>query len=178
MDSPRPAARQSSSREAAESVVGFDPVAMAAPFVVRCAAAVFDYLVVIALPAASMISNRAFGGPNVQDSLISGSTAWLLGILLGLCNSVLLPALNGQSVGKMVTGLRIVRTDGRNASMTTVALRNTLGYLATAATLGIGFVVAAVLRSGRSLHDVLFGTVVVSGVRRRRPQQQQQQQQN
>jgi uncharacterized RDD family membrane protein YckC len=65
-----------------------------------------------------------------------------------------------------VTGLRIVRTDGRQASPVKIALRQSLGYVVTVATLGLGFLVAAFNRSGRAVHDLLFGTVVVYAERK------------
>jgi uncharacterized RDD family membrane protein YckC len=47
-----------------------------------------------------------------------------------------------------------------------MALRNTLGYLATLLTLGIGLLMAVVTPSGRALHDYIAGTMVVFGKKR------------
>jgi uncharacterized RDD family membrane protein YckC len=46
-------------------------------------------------------------------------------------------------------------------------LRNTIGYVLTVATLGLGFLIAAITPSGRALHDYVAGTIVIRG--RRRP---------
>jgi len=170
MDSPRTAKSRPPKKASVETITGFDPVEMAAPFLVRLSAAVFDYILLIALPAIGIIFNRIFGGSAVQDGIVSGTTLWLVAILLGLCNIVLLPALSGQSLGMILTGLRIVRLNGRSVTPITMALRNTVGYLLTALTFGLGFFVAAVNTSGRALHDFLFGTVVVAGIKRRRLQ--------
>ena len=92
---------------------------------------------------------------------ISNTTGWLLGALLFLTNLFILPAVNGQSIGKMLTGLRIIKMDGRGISFGTVLLRNFIGYTITGLTLGLGFLIALLGKNGRALHDLIGGTVVV-----------------
>jgi hypothetical protein len=45
-----------------EEVVGFKPVLLKAPFLLRCAALFIDYIVVIAVPVLSLIINQLAGG--------------------------------------------------------------------------------------------------------------------
>ena len=145
-----------------EVVVDFEPERIAAPFLLRCGALLIDYILIIFLPVAAMLLSRYLGNDGVH--LTGGSlndTGWLLAFLIGVADLIILPAATGQSVGKFVTGLRTVRTDGTHAGFLRMALRQTLGYAATLLTLGLGFLLSPIDRLGRSLHDFLFGTVVI-----------------
>jgi uncharacterized RDD family membrane protein YckC len=64
-------------------------------------------------------------------------------------------------------GIRIMRTDGRPVRLGAIFARNVIGYFLTALTLGIGFLIAVINKSGRSLHDYIAGTVVVYARKRR-----------
>ena len=75
------------------------------------------------------------------------------------------PLLRGQTIGKMFAGLTILKTDGRPVRLGSMFLRNVVGYFLTLLTLGLGFFVSAINRSGRSLHDLIGGTVVVHAER-------------
>jgi uncharacterized RDD family membrane protein YckC len=46
-------------------------------------------------------------------------------------------------------------------------VRDVVGYALTVLTLGFGFLIAAVIPSGRALHDYIAGTIVIRG--RKRP---------
>ena len=151
-----------------EKVTGFDLAILHAPFVLRCCALAIDYIVLILVPAAGMIFNRFLGGAATQGNVVSSNTVWFFAVLLELCNVVALPAMSGQTLGMMLSGIRIVKTDGREASLSSILIRNTLGYLLTVLTGGLGFFLSAVNRSGRALHDLIGGTVVVNAVRRRK----------
>jgi uncharacterized RDD family membrane protein YckC len=146
-----------------ETVVDFSADVVRAPFALRCVALLIDYIVVIAVPVLGLVLDLLFGG---ETSKFSNTTAWLIAFLLGLSDLIIFPALSGQSLGMMMCGLRIVRKDGSEPSASTVILRNTLGYLATLLTVGIGFLIAVVTPRGRALHDYLFGTVVIFGRKR------------
>jgi len=89
--------------------------------------------------------------------------AWLIAILVGLSNNVLLPLATGQSLGKMAAGLRIVARDGGHPAFGSLVFRQTLGYLFTLGSLGLGFLFSIFNRKGRALHDYLTGTQVVFG---------------
>jgi len=150
-----------------EIVVDFEPQRLKAPFLLRCGALLIDYIVVVAIPVIGLLVNRFFGSEtSSQVTAFSNDTAWLFAVLLGLSNFLLLPVLSGQTIGKMLTGLRIVTMDGRSVSFGSALLRHTLGYLLTALTLGLGFFIAVLNRNGRSLHDYVAGTTVVYGRRK------------
>jgi len=113
---------------------------------------------------------------------MAGGTAQKIGIVITLVVLVLdfgvLVGLRGQTIGKWTTGLRIERTDGRLPGIARVALRHVVGYPLSLLPFGLGFLLVAVSPTGRALHDLIAGTIVVrrSGgpivtpVRKPRPQ--------
>ena len=152
---------------AREIVVGFSAQAVRAPFLLRCGALIIDYIIVVAIPVIGLLLSRFAG--NDGTKLLNeglGNVGWLIAILVGLTNTVFLPMFTGQTVGKMLTGLRIVRIDGTAPTIGAVGFRQTGGYLLTLASLGIGFFISVFSSKGRALHDYLSGTVVIYADRR------------
>jgi uncharacterized RDD family membrane protein YckC len=142
----------------------FDPVTMKAPFFLRCGAIAFDYLLFVIWPVLGLLLGRYLGIDGAK--LLSGelnNISWLIAFLVGLSNIILLPLATGQSLGKMIAGLRIVTTDGANPTVSSLLLRQTLGYLLTAVSFGLGFLLSAFNNRGRALHDYLAGSQVVFG---------------
>jgi uncharacterized RDD family membrane protein YckC len=93
---------------------------------------------------------------------------WTFAVLVAVVDCLVMPMLlGGQSVGKMLVGIRIVRKDGSRAHVAAVLLRNLVGYGLTLLTGGVGFLLCAFTPAGRALHDYLAGTMVIRG--RRRP---------
>ena len=98
----------------------------------------------------------------VVGTVIPGlSRVGALAMLVYIATRDALPFLKGQSIGKMLTGLRIVKMDGHGISFGTVILRNFVGYAITALTAGLGFLLSMVGSNGRALHDLVAGTIVV-----------------
>lgn len=146
------------------TIANFDAVAMKAPFYLRCGAVAFDYLLIIIWPVLGLILGRSLGIDGAK--LLTGelnNIAWLIAILVGVSNNVLLPLVTGQSLGKMAAGLRIVASDGGSPSFGSLIFRQTFGYLLTFGSLGLGFLFSVFSSKGRALHDYLAGTEVVFG---------------
>lgn len=153
---------QKQPRMASEVVVGFSPASVRAPFLLRCAALLIDYLLIACVPVLFMLFARSMGEDGAN--LLSGNLnnfGWLLALLIGVADLILLPVVIGRSVGKLLTGIHIVAKNGSEATVKRLLLRQTVGYLASVLTLGLGFFVSALNGSGRSLHDLLFGTIVI-----------------
>ncbi|MEO8649584.1 MAG: RDD family protein [Acidobacteriota bacterium] len=152
-----------------ELVKDFHPETVKAPFALRCAAVLIDYIVVVTFPVLGFLLSRSMGfdGTKLLNSELN-SAGWLIGLLLGISNTILLPMYSGQSIGKIVTGLRIVRNNGESVSPGLMAFRQVIGYLLIFASLGIGFFLSVFSRKGRALHDYLAGTVVIYADRRTR----------
>lgn len=148
-------------------VLDFEAERLRAPFLLRAGALLIDYIILVLIPVASMLLARWMGddGAKLLNSEIN-NTGWLITILLGLTNFVILPMFSGQSIGKMFTGLRIVSSDGTGASFSKLLLRHLVGYPLTICTFGLGFLFSIFNEKGLALHDYLAGTIVVFGQRR------------
>lgn len=150
-------------------ILNFEPSELSAPFALRCGALCIDYILLVAVPIITLFFGVFWGGAvNSRTGGVSNSTGWLLAALLCLTNFFILPSVGGQTIGKMLTGIRIVKMNGTSVSFGTILLRHLLGYLLTAATLGLGFFLAIFNRNARTLHDLVAGTVVVYARRRTR----------
>lgn len=147
-----------------EIISDFDLTILKAPFFLRCGALLIDYILFISIPTITLLIARFLGADG--SKLIYGqlnTAGWLIAIIIALSNFIILPMFTGQSIGKMLTGLQIVKIDGHPASFSNLLIRNIVGYLLTAATLGLGLLLALFNSKGRALHDYLAGTVVVYG---------------
>ncbi len=152
---------------AEQIIVDFDAERLKAPFLLRCGAVLIDYILLICMPVISLLLGRSFNydGSKLLTSEFSNA-GWLVMILLAITNFVIFPMFTGKSLGKMLTGLRIVKADGNPPSLSSLLIRHLVGYPLTIITVGLGFLLAVFNPKGRALHDLLAGTVVVYGRRR------------
>jgi uncharacterized RDD family membrane protein YckC len=74
--------------------------------------------------------------------------------------ALVLWTLIGQTIGKAVMGVRVVRLNGQPMNFLT-SLRRLIGYLLTLVTFGLGFAWVAVDNRRQALHDKVAGTCVV-----------------
>lgn len=150
-----------------ETVVAFDAEQLKAPFLLRCGALLIDYILLVSVPVISLLFGRylEYDGAKLLNSEIS-NVGWLIMLLLGLTNFIILPMFTSKSVGKILTGIRILKIDGTAPTVGTLLIRHIIGYPLTVLTLGIGFLLSVFSSKGRALHDFLAGTVVVYGRRR------------
>lgn len=153
-------AQSASSSYKAEKVVDFSPTELQAPFFLRCAAIFIDYMVLLAIPVGWLVIETLMGD---GTKATVGSGVWTTGVIFWLANFLLLPLLRGQTVGKMLTGLSIVNVDGTKVGISGIIRRNIIGYFFTVATVGLGMLFAAISTSGRALHDIIAGTIVIHG---------------
>ncbi len=152
-------------------IVDFDAERLKAPFLLRCGAILIDYILLICPLAICFLLGRALNdagerdGANLLNSKLI-NVGWLIMILLAATNFVIFPLFTGKSLGKMLTGLRIVKTDGNSPSLASLLIRHLIGYPLTVLTFGLGFLFSILNRKGRALHDFPAGTVVVYGRRK------------
>jgi uncharacterized RDD family membrane protein YckC len=103
------------------------------------------------------------------------SAGWLAGVLYVLIGDGL---LGGQSLGKKLTGLRVIGPDGRPCNIKSSMLRNAalglglflfriplLGWLILIALVGFEFVTLIGSAEGRRFGDELAGTSVIEAER-------------
>jgi uncharacterized RDD family membrane protein YckC len=150
-----------------EIVVEFDPKSLKAPFALRCGALLIDYIIIVIVPIISLLIGRFLGddGSKLLNSELSNA-GWLIATLLALSNFIIFPMFSSQTIGKMLTGLRIVKTDGKTATLGNLAMRHLVGYPLTILSLGLGFLLSIFSSKGRALHDYISGTIVVYGLPR------------
>lgn len=150
-----------------EVYVDFNPEELKAPFLLRCGALLIDYIFLVSIPIISLIAGRFMGndGTKLLNSEISNA-GWLIALLLGITNFAIFPMFAGQTIGKMLTGLRVVKIDGSVPNFSSLLIRHVIGYPLTAITGFLGFMFSIFNSKGRALHDYISGTVVIYGQRR------------
>ena len=151
-------------------------------FVSRAIALVIDVFV-MALACMLTTYILAWAGTFLRMGTISGGPrlvdwgARVAIIVVGVFYLPLSWALTGQSIGKAILGLRVVRR-GAESSTERLALwrcfvRGT-GYWLSAVPFGLGFLLAAFDKEHRTLHDRLAGTrVIYQPPKRRSPRARQ-----
>jgi uncharacterized RDD family membrane protein YckC len=93
--------------------------------------------------------------------VIASVTLLPLALLLGALYHVYFWSVKGATPGKELLELRVVTDQGASPIPLASALRRAFGYVLSAASLGIGFLMVAF--GGRGLHDRIASTRVVKG---------------
>jgi uncharacterized RDD family membrane protein YckC len=99
-------------------------------------------------------------GPGIVDVPVFRPTVSVFMLVFGAAYYLVMHALFGQTLGKMLLDLHVIEVDGRPLTLGTAALRS-FGYSISALTFGIGFVLAGLRRDKRALHDLIAGSRVV-----------------
>jgi uncharacterized RDD family membrane protein YckC len=136
-----------------------------AGFVVRWYALTLDFMlatpldVLVRLPFARYLERLGAFGDDWRHHLLSA----LLTAVPLLVYFVGPTLLYGQTLGKHIVGLRVIGEDSSpRLTLQQVLLRETFGKLASALTLGVGFLMVASSSRRRALHDHLARTNVVT----------------
>jgi uncharacterized RDD family membrane protein YckC len=77
-------------------------------------------------------------------------------------NYVFLAARGGQTVGKRIVGIKVIRETGEPASAATVLLRHFAGYALSGAAAFLGFLWVIWDSKRQGWHDKIARTIVVS----------------
>lgn len=156
-----------------------------AGFVTRAVAIIIDILIVVVsvllLTAAITLPLDFFLGINLQTCSVTTSVPSLLrdwdwmreslciavnaisvaiAILTGPIYFIFLATAGGQTVGKYVLGVRVVRLDGKPMTYWD-GVQRWFGYLASLIPLGLGFFWVIIDDRRQSFHDKIAGTCVV-----------------
>jgi len=137
-----------------------------AGFWIRAAASIVDSIL---LSIAQMILGLVLGfsiGYATGGLSDDGNTAlliasWLFGALLSVAYYVTFTGYNGQTPGKMMVRIKVIRTDGAAISYGKAALRETIGKFISAIILCIGYLMVAFDAQKQGLHDKIADTYVV-----------------
>lgn len=129
-----------------------------AGFWIRFGAAIVDGLIMLSL--AYLIFNpirRSIGVGETELSWVDGFES-----LVSIAYYVLLTTAFGQTLGKMLFGIRVVPQDGSGKNkLGWILLRETLGKLCSAIILCIGYIMAGFDKQKRALHDRMASTYVI-----------------
>lgn len=142
-----------------------------APFALRCGALLVDYSVSLVPLAVTSLLARSFATGGAAGRAAGGTMmffGYLLAAGLFALNFIVLAGAADRTLGKWVTGLRIVQVDGARLGFVHACLRHLLGYGLTVLSLGTGYLLAALRTDGRALHDLVARTIVVRDDGRRR----------
>ncbi|HUF94043.1 MAG TPA: RDD family protein [Candidatus Limnocylindria bacterium] len=131
----------------------------AAGFWIRAAALVIDLVIVgFVKLSLELIAGRRYGA-EVEQAWSFQTTIVLFTLLFTAAYTTLLHTWLGQTVGKSVVGVRVIAADGRGLDGNAAFLRY-LGYYVSMATFGFGYLMAALRRDKRALHDLIAGSRV------------------
>jgi uncharacterized RDD family membrane protein YckC len=131
----------------------------------RIAAGLLDGALLLAIDAAVVSFTLQVSGLTTDEMGLL-PLAPLLGFFAILNGGYLLAftAAGGQTIGKMIAGIRVVSRERRRVTLGQAAIR-TGSYLLSATPAGAGFLAAFFSADGRALHDRLAGTQVVPAAR-------------
>ncbi len=82
------------------------------------------------------------------------------GIFVCAAYYITFTAFKGQTIGKMVMGIKVVSTDGLPMTFEKSSIRY-LGYVLSCLTLGLGFLIAIWDKNNQCFHDKFAGTYVI-----------------
>lgn len=91
---------------------------------------------------------------------LNGVLSIVISLILSLIYYVWYQSLNGQTLGKRIMGIKVIKENGNQVHMGTMFLREIIGKFCSGVILYIGYIMAAG-RKKRALHDYIAGTIVI-----------------
>ncbi|HEV8585991.1 MAG TPA: RDD family protein [Methylomirabilota bacterium] len=79
-------------------------------------------------------------------------------VVFALAYPTVLHTITGQTLGKLVTRVRVVAVDGGLLPLGAALLRAVASWVALVATLGIGHIIGGLRKDKRALHDLVAGS--------------------
>ena len=126
-------------------------------FWMRLAAWFIDLVIIVIIWSVSAVLSV------LAEHFYSGLAApfGLMALLFPWLYYILLTGFRSQTVGKMAVGIKVVRDNGQVPGLGYAALRESVGKIASAIVLFLGFLWIAWDRRKRGWHDYIAGTHVV-----------------
>ena len=131
-----------------------------AGFWIRALALVLDFVVFGVVQITFSVGAGRVLGAAVEDDLTYQSAVLFFTLVFTLLYTSAMHATAGQTIGKMLAGVCVVDGEGEPPRFGTAVLRY-IAYYASLFTFTLGFVMAALRRDKRALHDLIAGTWVV-----------------
>ncbi|PYN57613.1 MAG: RDD family protein [Candidatus Rokuibacteriota bacterium] len=129
-----------------------------AGFWIRALAALLDFLVFLLVQFSFGLIGGRVWGPDVASTPTFRPIVVVFTVVFAGAYSTLLLALGGQTIGKMLVGVRVVA--GEELPSIGAALLRFIGYFVSLGTLTLGYVMAGLRQDKRALHDLIAGTRV------------------
>jgi predicted Zn finger-like uncharacterized protein len=95
------------------------------------------------------------------DDPATSLVIWLFGMTISLGYAVFFTGYCGQTPGKMVVRIRVIRADGSQMNYGRAAKREILGKFVSSILLGIGYIMVAFDNQKQGLHDKIADTYVI-----------------
>ena len=127
----------------------------------RCGALLLDYILTLLVPAVTVSLALIFKRVSLGAAYFilflgyAATLGWLVLNWVYLCGS------QGQTAGKRIIGIRIVRTDSTPINFKTAALRHFVGYPLAFLSFGLGALWVLWDTRQQGWHDKLAGTLVI-----------------
>jgi uncharacterized RDD family membrane protein YckC len=138
-----------------------------AGFWIRAVALAIDLVVFVLVQYSFEAMATAMLGPGA-DGGSQSMAALLFTLLFTAAYTTVLHAVTGQTIGKSLVGVRVLGTDGAPLTLGAAFLRY-LACFISLIPLGFGYLMAALRRDKRALHDLIAGSRVERTESRRRP---------
>ena len=137
-----------------------EPVPRPGGFWIRLVALGLDLVIImLAQFLLGVLAARRWGVDVERSSALQGAVVFFT-LLFAVLYPTVLHTLTGQTVGKLVVGVRVVATDGGLLPPGAAFLRAVVHWLSLAFMLGLGHVLAGLRKDKRGLHDLLAGSRV------------------
>ncbi len=131
-----------------------------AGFWIRVVAALIDFAVFFLVQVSyGYLAGRIYR-LDPSESWTLAPLLWVFTLVFAAAYTTILHAAFGQTIGKMLAGVRVVDDDGEPPRFGAALLRH-IGYFVSILTLGVGYLMAGLRTDKRALHDLLAGTRVV-----------------
>jgi uncharacterized RDD family membrane protein YckC len=130
-----------------------------AGFWIRAVAALIDFAVFGLVQLSFRLIGAKIVGPDAASVASFKPIATFFTFVFASAYTTVLHGLGGQTIGKLIVGIRVVGGDGGVPSLGAAFLRH-LGYFASGALFTLGFAMAGLRADKRALHDLIAGTRV------------------
>ena len=105
------------------------------------------------------LAARRWGVDVERSTTLQGAVVFFT-LLFAVLYPTVLHALTGQTIGKMLVGVRVVATDGGLLPPGATLLRAVVQWFTLPFLFGLGHVLAGLRKDKRALHDLLAGSRV------------------
>jgi len=130
-----------------------------AGFWIRALAAGIDFVILFVVQSSLKLIGVRLSGADLETSESLKPMVFLFTLIFAGAYTSVLHCLAGQTLGKMLVGIRVVAGDEGPPPFGAALLRFA-AYFASAAPVMLGFVIAGLRRDKRALHDLIAGTRV------------------